>query len=203
MGPQEEINLFPLAIYIGCELYNPLVCFRLMIHLPIDFNILIKETNTMAIHRTINGQGKYHDYTSKEDVINYILNPDKTPSGFVGFINVDQNNPALSMHQCAAQHGKDKGIQLRHIVVSFYEHEIPDHDTANSIAKELMFYIGQQYQALYAVHENTDYIHFHLAFNNISLTGKRYYGTKKEYYAITNTLRIILKKYGINYLKLE
>ena len=35
VGPLEEVSLFPLAIYIECELYNPLMCFRLMLHIPI------------------------------------------------------------------------------------------------------------------------------------------------------------------------
>lgn len=73
----------------------------------------------MAIYYTVNRRSKYHDYESKEDVGNYILNPFKIPNGYVGFMNVDPRNPALSMHQCSAAYGKDKGIQIRHFVVSF------------------------------------------------------------------------------------
>lgn len=151
----------------------------------------------MAIHTTINGKSKYHDHESKQDVIDYILNPFKIPSGFIGYMNVDPRNPALSMHQCSALYGKDKGIQIRHFVVSFDRNEVLDSATANVIATEFMNYIGREYPVLYAVHENTDQIHFHMAFNNVSLTGKRYYGTKSEYYSMLSAFKAILRKYGI------
>ena len=156
-----------------------------------------KETYTTAIHTTINGKSKYHDHESKQDVIDYILNPFKIPSGFIGYMNVDQRNPALSMHQCSALFGKDKGVQIRHFVVSFDRNEVRDSATANAIATEFMNYIGREYPVLYAVHENTDQIHFHMAFNNVSLTGKRYYGTKSEYYSMLSAFKAILRKYGI------
>ena len=155
----------------------------------------------MAIYYTVNRKAKYHDYESKEDVVNYILNPFKTPSGYVGFMNVDPRNPSLSMHECSAKYGKDKGVQIRHFVVSFGIYEIPNVSVANAIAHELMLFIGRQYPVFYAVHENKENIHFHMAFNNVSLTGKRYYGNKTEYYAIVNTLGAILKKYGIHVLQ--
>lgn len=157
----------------------------------------------MAVHTTINGKSKYHDYASKEDVINYILNPFKIPSGFIGYMNVDPRNPALSMHQCSAKYGKDKGIQIRHFVVSFDRNEVRDSAIANAIATEFMNYIGREYPVIYAVHENTDQIHFHMAFNNVSLTGKRYYGNKKEYYTITDAFKAMLRKYGVYVLMLK
>jgi hypothetical protein len=155
----------------------------------------------MAIYYTANRKAKYHDYESKEDVINYILNPFKTPRNYIGFINVDPANPALSMHECSAAYGKDKGIQIRHFIVSFERNEIHDCNIANAIANELMYYIGTQYPALYAVHENTDEIHFHMAFNNVSIIGNRYYGTKAEHYTMINALKSILRKYGIYVLQ--
>lgn len=155
----------------------------------------------MAIYYTVNRKDKYHDYYSKEDVVNYILNPEKIPIGCSGFINVDSNNPARSMHECSAAFGKDSGVQIQHFVVSFKHGEIPDVITANSIAKELLFYIGSQYPAIYAVHGNKDNIHFHMAFNNVSINGKRYYGNKAEFFDIINTLKRILRKYGVYVLQ--
>lgn len=155
----------------------------------------------MAIYYTVNRKEKYHDYQSKEDVINYILNPVKIPIGCVGFMNVDPQNPVRSMHECSASFGKDKGVQIRHFVVSFKSGEIPNFITANSIAKELMFYIGQEFPVIYAVHINKENIHFHMAFNNVSINGKRYHGNKTEFFAMINALRRILKKYGISELQ--
>lgn len=152
----------------------------------------------MAIYKTIHKKGKYRDSETKEDVIRYILNPFKTPSGYVGGYAIDPTDVAESMEKVSELFDKDRGIQIRHIIVSFAPNEIKNPAIANEIAKELMHYIGRKYQVIYAVHETTGYLHFHMAFNSVSyITGQRYYGTKQEHFGIVNTLKFILRKYGI------
>lgn len=68
----------------------------------------------MATFKTVNQKGKYHDLNSKSDVINYILNPKKTPSKLYGYELVDPMNPAESMQEVSLQFNKTKGIQIRH-----------------------------------------------------------------------------------------
>lgn len=58
--------------------------------------------------------------------------------------------------------------------------------------------IGQKYQAIFAVHENTANLHLHLMLNSISyIDGHRYYGTKRDYYTLLNCIKSVLRSYGI------
>ena len=152
----------------------------------------------MATFKTANGCGKYRDQNSKEDVINYILNPYKTPHNLIGSYMVDTFAPARSMHEVSAQFNKGCGVQLRHLIVSFSQYDNCDIYTADKIASEFMLFIGRKYQAVYAVHENKDNVHFHLVFNSASyVDGQRYYGTRGEHHQMLNILNNIVRKHGI------
>lgn len=152
----------------------------------------------MATFKTANGCGKYRDQNSKEDVINYILNPYKTPHGFIGICMAEQDAPADSMKEVSARFGKESGVQLRHLIVSFAPYENCDIYKADAIAQEFISFIGQKYQAVYAVHENKNNIHFHLVFNSVSyIDGQRYYGTRAEHHHMLNVLKSIARKYRI------
>lgn len=161
----------------------------------------------MAAFKTVNGCGKYRDLNSKEDVIDYILNPYKTPHNLIGMCMVDDIDPARSMHNVSFEFGKENGVQLRHLIVSFAPYENCDIYKADEIAQEFIAFIGQKYQAVYAVHENKNNIHFHLVFNSVSyIDGQRYYGTRAEHHHMLSALKAIVRKYGIydlHYVKLN
>lgn len=161
----------------------------------------------MATFKTVNGCGKYRDLNSKEDVIHYILNPNKTPHGLIGSYMVDTFAPAKSMYEVSAQFNKESGVQLRHLIVSFSRYDNCDIYTADEIASEFMLFIGQKYQVIYAVHENKYNVHFHLVFNSVSyVDGQRYYGTRSEHQQMLNVLNAIVRKHGIKevyYVKLN
>ena len=155
----------------------------------------------MALFKQLNGKDRYHDFSAREDVINYILRPDKTMSGCIGWVNVDMRNPAASMAQVAKFYGKENGIQLRHFVLSFCQEEVDDPDVANEIAQQIAYFISQEYQTIYAVHEDTDQLHVHFVYNPVSyLDGHRYYGTKTEYYRLINFIKTLLHHYEIHKL---
>lgn len=152
----------------------------------------------MAVFLTINQKEKYHDANAKRDVIRYILNEEKMPNGYFGSMGVNPLNPALSMQAVSSFYGKENGVQIRHFSISFDKSEISDPVIVNAIANELMAYIGKCYQVVYAVHENTEQLHFHMAFNPVNhITGERYRGNKSEYYALLNMIKSIARKYGV------
>ena len=152
----------------------------------------------MAVFLTINQKGKYHDANAKMSVINYILNKKKMPSNYFGSMYVNPLNPASSMQKVSSFYGKENGVQIRHFSVSFDKSEISDPAVVNAIANELMHYIAKCYQVIYAVHENTEQLHFHMAFNTVNhITGERYRGNKSEYYALLNMIKNIVRKYGV------
>lgn len=152
----------------------------------------------MAILKTANGHGKYRDLSTKKDVVDYILNKDKLRNNYWGCIKVNPADPALSMQEVSKFYGKENGVQIRHIIVSFTQTETIDPAVVGAIANEFMCWLGGNYQSVYGVHENTENLHFHLAFNSVSyVTGERYKGTRSEHYLMLNVLKSISRKYGI------
>ena len=152
----------------------------------------------MAIITTPNGHGMYADETTRDGVIRYILNPDKVRSGYWGGASVDLTDPVGYMEKVAQRFGKDSGVRLRHFVISFHPLELDDAETADEIAKRVVDYIGQEYPALYGVHEDKEHLHFHIAMNAVSHgDGHRYRGSKREFYALLNAIKDVLEDYGI------
>lgn len=61
--------------------------------------------------------------------------------------------------------GKNNQRQGYHIVLSFKEDEV-DADTVFQITKEFVdAYIGERYETVFAVHDNTNHIHSHIVYN--------------------------------------
>ena len=109
----------------------------------------------MAVFKTTNGKGKYHDLNSKREVIDYILDDKKVINGYFNMMYVNPANPDLSMQDTSANFGKENGVQLRHFVVSFDRSEVSSPVIVNQIAYEFMCHISQRYQVVYAVPSDT------------------------------------------------
>ena len=151
----------------------------------------------MAILKTANTKGKYYEDHSKDDVIQYVLNPDKARS-YYGSYGVNINAPAESMNIVSAHFGKSQGVQLRHFIISFYPDELNDPAIANEIAKEFMVFFSNDYQTIYAVHQDKPHLHIHIIINSVSyVDGHRYYGTRAEFKSMQKYMQNVLKKYGI------
>ena len=153
----------------------------------------------MAILKVVNQKGKYHDLKSWETIVPYVTNPEKARSGYIGMTQgVNPCNIAGSMSQVIAQFSTRGKIQLRHIIISFPPQEVSNPSAVFNIAKELAQFTCNEYQTLYAVHENTNYLHIHFVHNYVSFVdGHRYRGQRNEYYAFKNYLKSILRRYGI------
>lgn len=151
----------------------------------------------MATIRCINAKGKYHDDNAKHDVINYILNPDKMIHGYYGMEHVNPANPDLSMWDTSMSFGQEHGVRIRHYVVSFSKTELRNPMIAKLIADEVIKAVGGKFECIYGVHEDTDELHFHLAFNTVSyVDGSRFYGKKHEHYGIINIIKFACSYYG-------
>lgn len=145
----------------------------------------------------VNGKDKYRDNNSRETVINYIINHDKMPHDCYGGFKVDSMNPAGSMNDVAVQYGKENGVQLRHIIIGF-DHCVQDPYLVQQVAQAVAKYIAQEYQVVYAVHENTPNLHIHVVFNAVSyLDGHRYRGTRQEHHRMMDALKRILHQYQL------
>jgi hypothetical protein len=159
------------------------------------------EVKSMATIKILNAKGKYNDDFARQNVIAYILQPNKTPHRIIGGIRIDMANPAQSMTDVAVQFNKDSKVRLRHFVLSFNPNEVAGLDMLQTIAQWLCKYIGMYYQVVYALHEDTDHPHIHFVFNSICYhSGQRYRGDKAEYYDLLNYTKNALHHVGIHCL---
>ena len=136
-----------------------------------------------------------------EDVTSYCMAPYKTPNHFIGGFGVNLNQAAYEMQRLAEAYGKFSGLRLRHMVLSFSNKEVKRfrshiNDELMKIAYYAAGYYGCQYQIIYSIHEDSDHHHIHFVMNTVNYqTGKKYPGTKEDYYAFQNYLGAFLKDY--------
>lgn len=155
----------------------------------------------MAIIKTANGHGKYRDLRTRNDLITYITDPQKAQSGHIFYSMTNPHSPVEDMNRVAEQFGKADGVQARHFIFSFRCNEVNSLVAASCIAQDITRYLGREFQAVSAVHENTPELHIHTVINSVSyLDGHRYYGTKAEFYRMKNGILHILQDYGVRRL---
>ena len=141
-----------------------------------------------------------------KQALEYITAPDKTDNGrLIESLNCQPEQVYEQMRQTKEQFGKTDQRQGYHIIISFAEGEV-DADTAFEVigrfAKE---YLGKDYEALYAVHDNTAHIHGHIIFNSVSFRDGLKYRYKKgdwekQIQPITNRL---CEEYGLSTIEIS
>ena len=109
---------------------------------------------------------------------------------------MDEHSIAESMNEVAVQFGKTSGVQLRHLIIAFAPEDKVTPEKANRIGQVVASFFAKEYQAIYAVHEDTDTLHIHIVVNSVSyIDGHRYGGTKHEFYSFMNYMREVLRCY--------
>ncbi len=138
--------------------------------------------------------------------IKYIAAPEKTQDlRLVAGVNCQSEYAFEQMRVTKEKFGKVTGRQGYHLIISFAEGEV-DPDTAFEIVGRFVKeYLGEKFEAVYAIHDNTDHIHGHIIFNSISfLDGKKYHYSKgdwaREIQPITNRL---CREYGLSTIDIE
>lgn len=162
----------------------------------------------MAISKIMHmkdGKTGYHGVHLKRS-IDYITVPDKTQNGrLVGAVNCLADRAFEQMRETKESFGKNNQRQGYHIVLSFKEGEV-DADTVFQITKEFVdAYVGEKYEAVYAVHDNTDHIHSHIVYNSVSFVdGMKYHYSKgdweRDIQPITNRL---CKEHGLSTIEID
>lgn len=152
----------------------------------------------MPTIKILNAAGKYTDPQARQDVIAYICHPNKTPNHMIGGVQIDLQNIAQSMDAVAAQFGKNSGVRLRHLILSFHPKEVSSPSIFQLVANEVCTYIGREYQIAYAVHEDTAVPHIHFVFNTVSyVNGYKYRGNKEDHNRTIYLIKIALHNCGI------
>ena len=131
----------------------------------------------------------------------YIVNPVKTDGGvLVGGVNVMPDAELAYEQMCETKQifGKELGRQGYHVVLSCPVGE-GDPQTMYQLTQEFIEeYLGDRYEALFAVHVDKGHLHSHIVFNSVSMIdGYKYQYTKGDWkniiQPITNSL---CEKYG-------
>ena len=133
--------------------------------------------------------------------LDYVMNPEKTQNGrLVGGMNCQPDTAFKQMMDTKKAFGKVDKRQGYHLIISFKEGEVSP-DTAYEITRRFVKeYLGQQYEAVYCVHDNTDHVHSHIIFNSVSFVDGRKYRYEKgdwerDIQPITNCL---CEEYGLS-----
>ena len=142
----------------------------------------------MAIFKMVSGSGKYQDDLAIPNLIAYITDGNKAKGDIIGGCNIDFNN--------CRQYGP--GIIAHHFIVSFLPCEVHSVGVLMCIANQICQYFSDEYQIVYALHEDTGYPHLHFVFNAVSyVDGHRYRGGIGEYKNLYYYIKRVLKEYFI------
>ncbi len=162
----------------------------------------------MAISKILNMKdcgGHFHAKHLKR-ALDYVMNPEKTQDGrLVGAINCQADMAFEQMKATKRKFGKVDKRQGYHIILSFKEDEV-NPDTAFEITRRFVAeYLGDSYEAVYVVHDNTAHVHSHIVFNSVSFVdGKKYRYEKGDWakyiQPITNKL---CQEYGLSIIDVD
>ena len=130
-----------------------------------------------------------------KNVLEYIKNPDKTEECvLVGGINCLPDTAFEQMEETKNIFHKTGKRQGYHVIISFSQEEKVTAEQAMYVlehfAKDVL---GDDYEAVYAVHTDREHMHGHLIWNSVSMTtGKKYNSPKNNW---KNHLQPITNKY--------
>ena len=134
------------------------------------------------------------------------MNPEKTQGGrLVGAVNCQADMAFEQMMDTKKQFGKTDKRQGYHIILSFKEDEVEPDRAFEITQKFVAEYLGDAYEAVFVVHDNTDHVHSHIVFNSVSFVdGKKYRYEKGDWakyiLPITNKL---CQEYGLSIIDVE
>lgn len=145
------------------------------------------------------GRGYHGKHLSQ--ALDYIMDKEKTDGGrWTGFLNCCPGDVYAQMQQTKELFGKTDKRQGYHIILSFAEGEADAAAAFEIVGKFAKEYLGNGYEALYTIHNNTDHIHGHLIFNSVNFqTGNKFHYKKgdwaKKIQPVTNQL---CEEYGLS-----
>ena len=130
-----------------------------------------------------------------KNALEYIQNPDKTEECvLVGGINCLPDTAFEQMEETKNIFHKTGKRQGYHVIISFSPEEKVTAEQAmyalEHFAKDVL---GDDYEAVYAVHTDREYMHGHLIWNSVSITTGRKYNSPKSNWK--NHLQPITNKY--------
>lgn len=162
----------------------------------------------MAITKilTIGDCGAGHSGKHLRQALGYITAPQKTGDGkWVGALNCQKEDAYNQMRQTKEAFGKTDKRQGYHMIISFVEGEVDTETAFEIIGRFAGEYLGKDYEALYAVHDNTEHIHGHVIFNSVSFRdGKKYRYEKGDWAEkIQPMVNRLCEEYGLSMVEIS
>lgn len=162
----------------------------------------------MAISKILHMKDSGNSFHARhlKRALDYVMNPEKTQRGrLVGAVNCQADMAFEQMMDTKKQFGKTDKRQGYHIILSFKEDEVEPDRAFEIIQKFVAEYLGDAYEAVFVVHDNTDHVHSHIVFNSVSFVdGKKYRYEKGDWakyiQPITNKL---CQEYGLSIIDVE
>ena len=151
----------------------------------------------MAITKILNimeSEGR-NPATHLKNALEYIQNPDKTEECvLVGGINCLPDTAFEQMEETKNIFHKTGKRQGYHVIISFSPEEKVTAEQAMYVLEHFAkAVLGDDYEAVYAVHTDREHMHGHLIWNSVSITtGKKYNSPKNNW---KNRLQPITNKY--------
>ena len=130
-----------------------------------------------------------------KNALEYIQNPDKTEECvLVGGINCLPDTAFEQMEETKNIFHKTGKRQGYHVIISFSpEEKVTAEQTMYVLEHFAKYVLGDDYEAVYAVHTDREHMHGHLIWNSVSMTtGKKYNSPKGNW---RNHLQPITNKY--------
>ncbi len=140
------------------------------------------------------------------NAVSYITDGEKTQDGtLVVSHNCGADTALQEMLATKRKYGKLDKRQGYHFIISFKRQEVRPETAMEITQKFVERYFGDDFQCLYATHDNTQHVHSHILFNSVSWrTGKKYRYEKgdwaKEIQPIVNEL---CREYGLSIQDIE
>lgn len=147
-------------------------------------------------------QGGKNGHAHLKNALEYILNPEKTKGGILaggncGTVPLDVLATFLETKQAF---GKMDGRQGYHFVISFAKGETDEQEGYQVVKEFCEEYLGDDYEYVFAIHDDTEHVHGHIIFNSVSRTdGYKYHYKKGDWEkSIQPVTDRVCKRHGLN-----
>lgn len=140
------------------------------------------------------------------NAISYITDGEKTQGGIlVGSHNCSTDTALQEMLATKRKFGKLDKRQGYHFIISFKNQEVRPETAMELTQKFVERFLGDDFQCLYATHDNTRHVHSHIIFNSVSWRNGRKYRYEKGDWArkIQPIVNDLCKEYGLSIQDIE
>lgn len=145
----------------------------------------------------IRASSKRRELNKIKERVGYVYDPQKTKEEFSHALGVSKKRAYEDFLLVKQIHRKTDGLQYLHWILSFDKDA--DIEAANQAGKEVLYLLDGTYQAIAAMHLNTDNLHFHYLINPVDIkTGKKFSEGHGAMKAFCKKVNVILKKYGLS-----